>query len=135
MCLANIFNCICRGIFFFEFMQRTMLRMDFARVHQRVSNVQFNFFKKTFFQWHSKNLYTARSTTEAKATRFIEIIGYRCIRYSIIERLYALLDIKIHFYYREYISRNLFAHFLRRLCLKSKLSGTIIDNFYCPEQA
>lgn len=82
-----------------------------------------------------KNLYTTKSTTEAKATRFTEIIGYRCIRYSTIERLYTLLDIKIHFYHCEYISRNLFARFLRRFCLKGKLFSTTVDNFYFPDQA
>lgn len=82
-----------------------------------------------------KNLYTTKSTIEAKATRFTEIIGYRCIRYSTIERLYTLLDIKTHFYHCEYISRNLFARFLRRFCLKGKLFPKTIDNFYFPGQA
>lgn len=82
-----------------------------------------------------KNLYTAKSTSEAKATRFAEIIGYRCIRYSTIERLYTLLDIKTHLYHCEYICRNLRARFLRRFCLKGKLFSTSIDHFYFPDQA
>lgn len=136
MCVWQIFSIVFAAVFSFSNLCNVQCcewtTLAFISACQTSNLI---FLKKHSFNGTMKNVYTAKSMTEAKATRFIEIIGYRRIRYSIIERLYTLLDIKIHFYYCEYISRNLFARFLRHLCLKSKLFATTIDNFYFPDRA
>lgn len=96
MCVWQIFSIVFAAVFSFSNLCNVQCcewtTLAFISACQTSNLI---FLKKHSFNGTMKNVYTAKSMTEAKATRFIEIIGYRRIRYSIIERLYTLLDIKL----------------------------------------